>query len=56
MERAKRRLRQPIWKIIKTVLLGVVVILIAVAIIGWTRALQRKDRCGATKGGARRGP
>lgn len=44
MERAKRRLRQPIWKIIKTVLLGVVVILIAVAIIGWTRALQRKDR------------
>ncbi|HHU87763.1 MAG TPA: trypsin-like serine protease [Spirochaetales bacterium] len=37
-------MRQPIWKIIKTVLLGVVVILIAVAIIGWTRALQRKDR------------
>lgn len=40
----KRRSLHPFWRIIRALIIGVVVVILAISIIVWTRSLQKKDR------------
>lgn len=44
MEKGTRLQRHPIWRTIRTILIGILVVILAVGIMVWTRSLREKDR------------